>query len=106
MERETRKFNLPSEKKEVEIKTYFNILESREIQKSFLGKNNLPIKEDELEASKVDLNFEQMTDYQDQLIKQGVVNYDGSGKDIIERILSLQNKEDLKDVLDAIEIVR
>jgi len=96
MERETKKINLPKSKLEIEVKTYFNVGEKRDLQKVlFSGKgledlddNNIPI--------------DRLHIYQDKLIELGVTRFNGKSGEFVKLSNELKDDEDFRFIIESL----
>lgn len=96
--RETKKIILPKSKIECEIVEYFTVLDRREIRKQLLkggdlGKQDRGIK----------LNYEGLLDYQDELVKRGLITFDGKTEKVFDRLMQIKDMADYEFLVRELE---
>ena len=96
MERETKKIKLPKSELELEIKTYFNVGEKRELQRVLFSGKGL----EELDDKNIPID--KLHIYQDKLIELGVTRFNGKSGEFIKLANELKHDDDFKFINDAL----
>jgi hypothetical protein len=85
MDRETKKITTPSGKV-VELKTYLTAGENRKVTEAYIGSVR-PETDEKGRTTKMTVDGEGISRAEDRLIEVAVVSFDGSGENILQRIL-------------------
>lgn len=99
--RETKTIETPIDKHKIEIKTYMNGREWREIQNIYVEMANIQVGNDQNVNTEIKGNAELMTKAQDKTIEMLVISVNGKEENILDEILEMK-KEDYDFILDEL----